>query len=280
LTLLKIENLAFSYPQSKEPALKNINLTIKKGDFTGITGPTGAGKSTLAYCLNGIIPHFQGGKLEGRISLRGESLFALGTAQISRMVGSVFQDPDAQIISTDVEQEVAFGPENLGFPPEEIEQRITGALKLTGISGLRHRPTAVLSGGQKQRLAIAAALAVLPEILLLDEPASELDPAGTEEIFQVLKKLNRKHGITIIIIEQKTEQLAAYANRIVVLNEGAVVMDDAPRQVFSQLQALKDAGVRIPQVAGLAGMIGINNRPPLPLTVEEARGFVERILRR
>jgi len=280
LTLLKIENLTFSYPQSIQPALKNINLAIKKGSFTGITGPTGAGKSTLAYCLNGIIPHFQGGKLGGQINLRGDSLFTLGTAQISRVVGSVFQDPDAQIISADVEQEVAFGPENLGVPPEEIEQRIAEALYLTGISGLRRRPTTVLSGGQKQRLAIAAALAVLPEILLLDEPTSELDPAGTEEIFQVLKKLNREHGITIIIIEQKTEQLATHADRIVVLNEGAVVMDDHPRQVFSKQQTLEAVGVRIPQVAGLAGMIGVNDRTPLPLTVEQAHRFIERILRR
>ncbi len=280
MTLLKIENLTFSYPQSIQPALKNINLAIKKGSFTGITGPTGAGKSTLAYCLNGIIPHFQGGKLGGQINLRGDSLFTLGTAQISRVVGSVFQDPDAQIISADVEQEVAFGPENLGVPPEEIEQRIAEALYLTGISGLRRRPTTVLSGGQKQRLAIAAALAVLPEILLLDEPTSELDPAGTEEIFQVLKKLNREHGITIIIIEQKTEQLATHADRIVVLNEGAVVMDDHPRQVFSKQQTLEAVGVRIPQVAGLAGMIGVNDRTPLPLTVEQAHRFIERILRR
>lgn len=277
---LEIKDFTFTYPQSPQPALKNISFSVSKGDFIGITGPTGAGKTTLACCLNGIIPHFQGGKLQGRIDLQEVSIFERSTAQISRLVGSVFQDPEAQIITTEVEQELAFGPENLGIPPRDIERRISEALDLVGITQLRNRPTINLSGGEKQRVAIAAALAMLPEILLLDEPTSELDPVGTEEIFQVLSHLNREHGITILMIEQKTEQLAAYANRILVLNNGSVAMEGEPWQVFARRDELEEIGVRIPQVTQLAGMLGGNDKYTLPLTVEQCHVFIERMIRR
>jgi energy-coupling factor transport system ATP-binding protein len=280
MPLLEIENLSFSYPHSSRQALKDISFSVAKGEFIGITGPTGAGKTTLACCLNGIIPHFHGGKLQGQIRIQGESIFNRSVAQISRLVGSVFQDPEAQIISTDVEQELAFGPENLGFPPQEIERRISEAMNLAGITELRHRPTINLSGGEKQRVAIAAALAMLPEILLLDEPTSELDPVGTEMIFQVLGKLNKEHGITILMIEQKTEQLAAYANRLLVLNGGTVAMEGEPWQVFAMQKELEEIGVRIPQVTQLAGMLGGRDRYSMPLTVEQCRIFIERMLRR
>lgn len=280
MALLEIKNFTFSYPQSPQPALKDINLSVEKGEFIGVTGPTGAGKSTLACCLNGIIPHFQGGSAQGQINLQGSSIFTRSAAQISRLVGSVFQDPEAQIISTEVEQELAFGLENLGFPPKEIEKRISDALDLVGIAELRHRPTAALSGGQKQRVAIAAALAMLPEILVLDEPTSELDPVGTEEVFQVLNHLNKEQGITILIIEQKTEQLAAFAGRMVVLNSGEVAMDGEPWQVFSRQEELEAIGIKIPQVTRLAGMLGGKDKYSLPLTVEQGHIFVERLMRR
>jgi energy-coupling factor transporter ATP-binding protein EcfA2 len=153
-------------------------------------------------------------------------------------------------------------------------------MELAGITELRNRPTVNLSGGEKQRVAIAAALAMMPDILLLDEPTSELDPVGTEEIFQVLSRLNREHGITILIIEQKTEQLAAYANRILVLNDGAVAMEGEPWQVFARRKELEEIGVRIPQVTQLAGMLGGHDKYSLPLTVEECHIFIERMLRR
>ncbi|HPZ44003.1 MAG TPA: ATP-binding cassette domain-containing protein [Bacillota bacterium] len=279
LALLEIENFSFSYPRSEQPALREINLKVEKGEFIGITGPTGAGKSTLTYCLNGIIPHFLGGSYQGRISLGGTSIFDLSPAQISRLVGSVFQDPEAQLISPEVEQEVAFGPENLGLPPAEIGKRIGKALELAGIPGLRNRPTANLSGGEKQRVAIAAALAMLPEILVLDEPTSELDPLGTDEIFKVLDILNKEHGMTIIMVEQKTEQLAAYASRILVFNEGRIALEGEPRQVFVRRRELEEIGVRIPQVARLAGLLGRYEGCALPLTVEEGHLYLESILR-
>lgn len=280
MALLEIKNFTFSYHQSLQPALEDISLVVEKGDFIGITGPTGAGKSTLASCLNGIIPHFQGGKAQGQILLEGSSIFSRNPAQISRLVGSVFQDPEAQIISTEVEQELAFGLENLGFPPAEMESRIVNAMDLVGISQLRHRSTGALSGGQKQRVAIASALAMLPEILVLDEPTSELDPVGTEDIFSVLSHLNKDHGITVLVIEQKTEQLAAHAKRITVLNGGRIAMDGEPWEVFSNQEELISIGVRIPQVTRLAGMMGGRDRYSLPLTVEQGQVFVERLIRR
>ncbi len=279
MSFLEIKNFTFSYPQALRPVLKNISLSVEKGEFIGITGPTGAGKTTLTCCLNGIIPHFQGGEATGRIELHGLSIFNKSTAQISRLVGSVFQDPESQIISSEVEQELAFGLENLGFPPGEMEKRISEALELVGISDLRCRSTIALSGGQKQRVAIACALAMRPEILLLDEPTSELDPVGTEEVFQVLSRLNREHGITVLVVEQKTEQLAAHAGRILVLDDGALVMDGEPWQVFARQQELQAIGVKIPQVTRLAGMLGGSDKYSLPLTVEQARIYIERLVR-
>lgn len=280
MAILEINNFTFSYSQSTRPALRDVNFSVQKGEFIGITGPTGAGKTTLACCLNGIIPHFHSGRVQGRIQLHGSSIFHLSTAQISRHVGSVFQDPESQIVSLDVEQEIAFGLENQAYPPAEIEKRIAMALDLAGIPELRQRPTATLSGGQKQRVAVASALAMQPEILLLDEPTSELDPVGTGDIFQVLSSLNKEHGITVIVIEQKTDHLAAHADRILVLNDGAVVMDGAPWQVFSRQEELDAIGVRIPQVTRLAGLLGGSDRYSLPLTVEQARIFIERMVRR
>jgi energy-coupling factor transporter ATP-binding protein EcfA2 len=154
------------------------------------------------------------------------------------------------------------------------------ALELAGIPELRQRPTATLSGGQKQRVAVASALAMQPDMLLLDEPSSELDPGGTGDIFQVISSLNKEHGITVIVIEQKTDQLAAHADRILVLNDGAVVMDGAPWQVFSRQEELDAIGVRIPQVTRLAGLLGGSDKYSLPLTVEQARIFIERMVRR
>lgn len=280
MALLEIKDLSYTYPGEDKPALKDINLVIEKGDFVGIAGPTGAGKTTLTYCLNGIIPHYMGGMVQGNISLKDFSVFNMKPAEISRLLGSVFQDSEAQITSPEVEQEIAFGLENLGFAPGEIMARIDDSLEFTGIADLRHYSTAELSGGQKQRVAIAAALAPLPEILVLDEPTSELDPVGTEEIFQTLARLNSEQGITIIVIEQKTEQLAQHAKKMVVLNNGSVALEGKPWQVFSKQKELEEIGVRIPQVTLLGTMLGGKDRDSLPMTVDQGYWFIEKLLRR
>jgi energy-coupling factor transport system ATP-binding protein len=224
--MIEIRNLTFKYDNSQKNALNNINLSIGKGDFTGIIGPTGAGKSTLTLCLNGVIPHFHGGDFYGEVIVDGKDTVDNNCASLACSVGSVFQDPEAQIVAPVVEEEIAFGLENLNVPRAEMGKRIAESLELTGISHLRHRHTARLSGGQKQRVAIAAAIALKPKVLVLDEPTSELDPQGSRDVFETLARLNTEYGMTIIVVEQKIQLLSEYCSRLVVLNEGSIILDD------------------------------------------------------
>ncbi|MDO7786542.1 energy-coupling factor ABC transporter ATP-binding protein [Desulforamulus aquiferis] len=265
--IIQFVDFSYAYSGTSSSALKSVDLLVEKGTFVGFTGPTGAGKTTLIKAINGIIPHFEGGKLTGRILVRGKDTLTMTTGQIARIIGTVFDDPEAQIVCLDVEQELAFGLENFGIPPEEMEERITSALAMVGISHLRRRSTQSLSGGQKQRLAIAAAIALLPEVLVLDEPTSELDPLGSEEVFKVLKQLNNDHGITVLIAEQKTELLARYCDNLVVLNQGIIAVQGHPKDVFMNKDIIK-MGVGLPQITELALRLEDRARE-LPLTLEE-----------
>lgn len=276
--VISVENLTFAYPGSAQNALANLSFQVTEGEFVGITGPTGAGKSSLILCLNGIIPHFQEGKFQGAVLINNLDTFQTSCAELAGEVGSVFQDPEAQIVAPIVEEEIAFGLENLAFPPEEIDRRITEALDLIGISSLRHRPTTELSGGQKQRVAIAAAIALKPKILLLDEPTSELDPIGTMEVFDVLRMLNREHRLTFMVVEQKVNILVEYVGRLLIMKEGALLCDAPPRKVISEPQLLTSVGLRPPPVGELAFKLKNAGSYPgeLPLTVDEAyRGLAE-----
>ncbi|CCO09072.1 energy-coupling factor ABC transporter ATP-binding protein [Desulforamulus hydrothermalis] len=265
------QQFSYRYPNSDFYALKNINLQLHKGSIVGLIGPTGAGKTTLIKSVNGIIPHTEGGTCSGQVLLNGCPTVNLSTASIGRLVGTVMDDPESQIICLDVEQELVFGMENYGVPPEQMEQRLTAALAGAGISHLRYRSTGSLSGGQKQRLAIAAALALLPEILVLDEPTSELDPLGTEEIFAVLKEINRQQGITVLVAEQKTELLARYCDQLVILSDGEIALAGTPREVFGNPKVYQ-LGVTLPQVTELAWQL---NRDSclFPVTLEEGVDF-------
>lgn len=276
-SLISVKNLSFSYPSSDHQALNNVSFEITPGEFLGITGPAGAGKSTLVLCLNGIIPHFQNGNFRGHVTIAEKDTFEIGCNEISKMVGSVFQDPEAQIVAPTVEDEIAFGLENFAVEPAEMERRITEALDLIGISGLRYRSTTELSGGQKQRVAIAAAIALRPQILVLDEPTSELDPIGTVEVFEVLKQLNQKFQLTIIIVEQKINTLMEYIQRLLVLNDGDLICDQTPRQIINQPELLSQVGLRVPPVSELAYLLQQKElyHGELPLTVNEAySGFL------
>ncbi len=213
--IITVEDLSFQYKRGKEAALRHINFSVAEGEFVGITGPAGAGKTTLLSCLNGIIPHYYGGSLEGRVTLDGIEVAEASFLTLAGHVGTVFEDPDFQMVSISVEEEVAFGPENLGIPPDEIEARLVAALDMVSIGHLRERAISTLSGGQKQRVAIAAVLAMRPRVLLLDEPTSELDPIGTDEVFSALRQLNDELGITVIVISQNVERLVESADRII-----------------------------------------------------------------
>lgn len=270
--VISVANLTFTYPGSGQTALNNISFQVKAGEFIGITGPAGAGKSTLVLCLNGIIPNFQGGTFQGRVLIDNMDTFEISCVDISRKVGSVFQDPEAQIVAPTVEDEIAFGLENFGIEPRIIAERIEEALNFIGISHLRNRSTTELSGGQKQRVAIAAAVALHPEILVLDEPTSELDPIGTMEVFEVLKQLNEASGMTIIIVEQKINILMEYIKRLLILNNGRLVADGTPRAIISEPEILTEVGLKAPPVSELAYLLkqkGLYHEE-LPLTVDEA----------
>jgi cobalt transport protein ATP-binding subunit len=250
LAIVEIRDLHYSYPNAETPALRGIDLTIKKGDFILLTGPSGCGKTTFCRCLNGLIPHFYHGELSGEVTVAGLPIRENPTTKLAQNVGLIFQNPDNQIFALSVEKDVAFGLENLGIEKAKMLEAIDWALEMTGISNLRSRATYELSGGQKQRLAIASILAMRPKVLVLDEPTSFLDPVGAERIFQVLDNLNREHGITIILIEHRLDLAVQHVDRVIIFADGRVVNDGPPEDVFS-LEETRLAGVGVPKIVEL-----------------------------
>ena len=280
--IVRFENLSFTYPRGLQKALTEIALSFEKGSVVGITGPAGAGKSTLLSCINGVIPHYTKGELAGRTMVKGHEVASLSFNQLAPIVGTVFQDVDFQTVSITVEEEVAFGPENLGVQPEKIRDRIVDALQSTGVAALRNRAISTLSGGQKQRVAIAAVLSMLPEILLLDEPTSELDPIGTQEVFDAIYRLNKHYGITIIIVSQKVERLVG-CHRLLVMSQGKILLDGPPRDVFAHHKVLSGIGVAVPEViAFFTSLFERLGRPfsaqNIPMSADEAEKILKDIL--
>jgi len=250
--IVLVQNLFFQYPVAPEPALGGISFSIRRGEFIGITGPSGAGKTTLALCLRGLIPHAVTGKMQGQVTVCGMDTRQNSAAQIGQRVGLVFQDPEAQIIGLTVAEDLAFGPENYEWSREQILKRIPELLQLVRLDGFQERETYSLSGGQKQRVAIASALMMTPELLILDEPTSELDPIGKEEVFDAVRRLRDEHNVTIVMIEHAVEQLAEFADRIIVMDGGSIVAVAPPRELFRNLELFhRTGGERLPQVAEL-----------------------------
>ena len=241
---IKIRNLSFAY--SETPILKNISLEVKDGEFVGIAGGTGSGKTTFALALNGIIPHLVKGKFSGDVEVSGKNTKNFQVFDLSKSVGFVFQDPDYQIFSINVEDEISFGLENMGLEKKEVKKRVAAALDALGIRDLRDKETFALSLGQKQKLCIASVLAMNPDTIVLDEPTSQLDFRGTKDIYEILKSLNNK-GKTILVIEHKTEWLLKYASRMLVLDRRNFVLDGKPSDVLKSPK-LARTGVEIPAV--------------------------------
>ena len=227
--------------------LKDISLSIDKGDFVALLGHNGSGKSTFAKHMNAILLPSAGTMTVDGIDTKDESQrFTLRSH-----VGMVFQNPDNQIVATIVEEDVAFGPENLGIPPQEIRERVDDALKAVEMYDYREHAPSQLSGGQKQRVAIAGIIAMRPDCIVLDEPTAMLDPSGRREVMNTIHMLNREYGITIVLITHYMEE-AAQANRVVVMDDGKVVLDNTPKEVFSHVETLKKIGLDVPQVTELA----------------------------
>jgi len=250
--LIRVEDLSFRYSRAKDYSLKNINLKVRKGEFLGILGASGSGKSTLCLTFNGIIPHSIKGEFRGDVYVKGYNTKETSVAKLSTIVGLVLQNPDSQLFNMTVEEEVAFGLENLGLDPEEIRRRMKWALRITGLEGLENEFPPNLSGGQKQRLAIASVLAMKPEILVLDEPTSQLDPLGKEQVLSLVTLLNKEQGITIILVEHNTEYLLSFADRVIVLDDGEIILEGKPKQVFEEVDVLVRLGIRVPASVRIA----------------------------
>ncbi len=275
--IIEIRDLHYSYPNAKAQALKGFDLTIDEGEFILFTGPSGCGKTTFCRCLNGLIPHFYSGELEGEVTVAGLPIRENSTARLAQNVGLIFQNPDNQIFALTVEKDVAFGLENLGVSKEQMLEDIDWALDRTGIEHLRERGTHELSGGQKQRLAIASILAMRPKILVLDEPTSFLDPMGAIRIFNVLEALNREHGITIILIEHRVDLAAQYVDRVILFSEGRILRSGTPEEVFN-LEETRLTGVGIPKILELSKRLSKRSMAfdPLPLSPDS---FIEQLER-
>jgi energy-coupling factor transporter ATP-binding protein EcfA2 len=278
--VIKIEQFTFCYSGSSLPALKNVNLTINDGEFLLITGPSGGGKSSLCRCFNGLIPHFYGGTVSGRVEVQGIDTSVQPMKKITGTVGMIFQDPENQMVTTDVEREIAFGLENMAFPRDLIAKRIEESLDTLGISGLRHRQLHGLSGGEKQKVAIASVLALHPDVIVLDEPTSELDPKGAEDVLSIIARLNDELGITIILVEHRLDRVVHLVDRVIILDKGQIVADGHPGEVFSRT-SIADSGIGIPPIIRLVQ--GLRNKGfsivKTPLTVKEGRIFLDDIFK-
>ena len=246
--IIEVKNVTYEYTDEEKTfaAVKNLSLNIERGSFTVILGHNGSGKSTLAKMLNGLNKPTSGDVFADGINTKDEET----EIEVKRKVGMVFQNPDNQIIASIVEEDVAFGPENLGIPPKEIEKRVEDALKAVDMWEFRKSTPHHLSGGQKQRIAIAGIIAMQPECLVLDEPTAMLDPKGRAEIISTLHRLNRDKGITVVLITHYMEE-AENADRVIVMNDGEIIADDKPKVVFSDVERLKKVGLDVPQTAEL-----------------------------
>ena len=278
--MIQIQDFSFTYKNGENPALQEVSLTVPDGGFLGIIGPAGAGKTTLARAIAGIIPHHYPGDFYGSVTVNGLDTVDSTIVDLSRLVGMVFQDVESQIISPLVEDELLYGLENFGVPREEIPGRMEEALAKVGVSDLRERSIASLSGGQRQKVAIASIIALKPKILVLDEPTGELDPRSSRQIFSLLKELNEEQGITVILIEQKIMLLCEFARQLAVLSKGRIIRQGETRDVLSHADELQALGVNCPRVTTLSRMLSEKTgaEQPVCINLDEAENMVRRLI--
>ena len=277
---IEFNDVSFTYTGNDEPSLKNVSFKLERGKILLITGAAGAGKTTLCRCTNGLIPHFFGGKLEGEVKVRGYSTKEYDIGFFSSFVGFLFQDPSSQLVAPSVLDEVAFGPENLGLPKDEILKRVKKALKLTRLEGYEDRVPQTLSGGEQQACALASIIAMEPEVYVLDEPTSNLDPIGTLNVFRVIKDLAEKEKRTMILVEHKLSEAVPIADYMLVLDKGQIKLFGKPAEVFNNMGKLKEIGLKIPHVALVAEFLmnkgyHVDN---IPLTLDEGEKLLRKYL--
>jgi energy-coupling factor transport system ATP-binding protein len=278
---IKVEGLTYTYPKSEEKVLADVSLEVKEGEFTVIMGRTGAGKTTLLMCLNGIIPQLLEGEESGRIEVAGLDVSKYRVQTLARRIGLVMQDAETQVFGRSVEEDVAFGPRNYLVPREEIFERVKEALGRVRLAGYDKRSTHQLSGGEKQRLAIAGVLAMKPGILVLDEPTSELDPLGRDEIYATIADLRREKGLTIVAVEHSSQEIAERADTVIVLSEGKIAWRGEPARFFRDVDLVEETGIKPIPVSILGRRLrerGLIGRDEIPLNVDEANALVKRLL--
>ena len=280
MELIKFENVDFSYildeenPDSERvEVLKNLSLSIEQGSFVAVLGHNGSGKSTVAKLINGILIPQSGRIIVDGIETNNEN----NIFEIRKNVGMVFQNPDNQIVASIVEEDVAFGVENLGIPSAECRKRVDEAMKTVGIYELREKAPHKLSGGQKQRVAVAGIIAMRPKCIVLDEPTAMLDPSGRKEVLETVKKLNREDGITIVLITHYMDE-AVQADRVIVINDGEIKLDDTPENVFSHVDEVKAMGLDVPQATELICSAGLKSDKTI-LNAEDCAEFIRRALK-
>ena len=269
--VIECKNVTYSYPLTEKPSIANLNLSLERGKFYGVIGENGSGKTTLCAILRGFAPSFYQGEIQGDVLFDGKPLAEYG-GDISTKIGYVFQNPFTQIsgVKDTVFEEVAYGLENFGVPVEEIVERVERVMKLTNIEHLAMKSPYELSGGQMQRVALASVIVLEPDVLVIDEPTSQLDPQGTESVFEIIKQMKAK-GITIVLVEHKIDLIAEYADEVIVLKDAEVIAKGNTSEILSDI-TLMDKGVLIPQVAILGNKLKEKGLPisKIPVTEKEA----------
>ena len=281
MALIEIRGLTYTYPGATQPSINDVSLTVQKGEFVLITGPSGCGKTTLCRTFNGLIPQFYQGELKGEIRVADLDAAKQPTYEMARHVGLVFQNPENQLFALSVEKDVAFGLENLGYSREEMRKRVDWALGLTGITDLRDRSPHEMSGGQQQRVAIASVLAMQPEIIVLDEPTSFLDPLSAQKIFDVIHDLNKTFGLTVILVEHRLDLTAKYSDHIVIMDQGKVRFDGETRTILRD-EETRLMGVGIPKATLLYELLqneGATLPDTTPLSSEELAKMLQEALK-
>lgn len=281
MAVIEAKDLTYTYPNAIKPAIQQVSIKIERGEFVILTGPSGCGKTTLCRCFNGLIPHFYEGELEGEIRIVGLNAADHPIHELALRVGLVFQNPENQLFALSVEKDVAFGLENLGVPREEMRKRVDWALETAGIYELRERAPHELSGGQQQRVAIASIIAMRPDIMVLDEPTSFLDPLGAKKIFEVINELNKSLGMTVVLVEHRLDLAARYANHVIIMDKGKVVLDGEPRTVLGSQKA-RLLGLGIPKATRLYQILEEENELSMnrvPVTTEEIVELLREVLK-
>jgi energy-coupling factor transport system ATP-binding protein len=268
---VEIEHFSWKYQLAADYALRDVSLAIPQSEFTLVVGPNESGKTTLMLAIKGLIPHAYPGRQEGVVRVFGQEVEKKGAATLAEQVGYVFGDPEAQFTALTVEEEILFGLENVGVPEVEIEDRIRRASELTMISDLLDKPPYDISGGEKQRVAIASVLAMNPQVLILDEPTSMIDPLGKDLIVGICEELKRERKFTVIVVEHNTEGFASLADRVVLVSAGRIERDAPPREFFQDTEFLASRDVYAPQVTQVFAQLRRRGlyAGPLPLTDEE-----------